>query len=65
MESYIGIPDLIRRGYFETEMSVRNAIKARRLPPHRKIGGKIKWRTAAVEQWIASGSLIWIPRTRK
>jgi hypothetical protein len=60
--NYIGIPDLIRRGHFETEMSVRNAIKARRLPAPRKIGGKLKWREDTIERWIAAGSIVWIPR---
>jgi hypothetical protein len=62
METYIGIPDLIRRGYYETELSVRNAIKARRLPPHKKIGGKIKWRESAIKAWFTAGSIVWIPR---
>lgn len=65
MQDMIGIPDLMRRGYFESEQVIRDRIRRRRLPRPMRIGGKLKWPAKQIEEWFRSGSVMWIERTNK
>ena len=65
MEKLWGFADLIRQGFFESEMAARYALKKRRIPPPMKIGGKLKWKVSTLQQWFERGSIVWIPRSSK
>lgn len=65
MEQLIGIPEIIRAGYFESYQVIRQRIQARRFPKPMRVGGKLKWRVSVVEAWFRDGSVMWIERTNK
>lgn len=62
---WITMADLIRQGVYDSEHTIRRMCHARRFPPPTKIGGKLKWKQAVVDKWLAAGSIVWIPRRQK
>lgn len=62
---YYGIVDLIRLGYFDSDQGIRDRIRARRLPPPIKIGGKLKWKAHVIDEWMEKGSIKWFPRSNR
>lgn len=61
----LGLSDLVRRGYYDSESTIRSHIQQRKLPPPFKVGGKLRWKTEVIEKWMADGSIRWIPRRNK
>lgn len=59
------VTDLLRKNYFNSEQSIRLAIRDRRWPKPRKIAGRLLWEPERIRAWVASGAVCWIPRTNK
>lgn len=60
----IGLADIIRAGYYDSEMAIRYAIQKRRLPKPRRISHKLKWEERVIREWFENRSVVWIPRSK-
>ena len=65
MDEYMGIIDLLRDRYYDSDQAIRDSIRSRRLPKPIKIGGKLRWKRSVIEAWFANETICWIERTNK
>lgn len=59
------ISDLLRRNYFNSEQTVRIAVRKRKWPKPVIVGGRALWKRTTVEAWINNRSICWIERSKK